>query len=132
VDDVDGYHDVARHETAQTVPGLIVYRFDAPLFFANAEYFRQQVLALVAVEPRPKWLLVNAEAFVYLDSTAVDTLKQLAEELSRRGIALGFARLKGPEREIFARTGLAAQIGDDHFFPTVRSAVAAFQRDRGA
>jgi SulP family sulfate permease len=127
VDDVDGYHDIARYEAAQTVPGLIVYRFDAPLFFANAEHFRQQVVALVAAEPKPKWLLVDAEAFVYIDSTAVETLKQLAEELSRQDITLGIARLKGREREIFERTGLAARIGAESFFPTVRAGVAAFE-----
>lgn len=128
VDDVDGFHDVARYDTAQTVPGLIVYRFDAALFFANAEYFRQQVVALVAAEPRPKWLLVNAEAFVYLDSTAVDTLKQLAGELSRQGVTLGFARLKEPQRKIFEQTGLTGLVGHEHFFPTVRAGVAAFEK----
>ncbi|HEV2712504.1 MAG TPA: SulP family inorganic anion transporter, partial [Gaiellaceae bacterium] len=111
VHDVDGYHDVEGYDTAQTVPGLVVYRFDAPLFFANAEYFRQQVLALVAPEPKPSWLLVNAEAFVYLDSTAVDMLKQLGDDLRRRGVILGFARLKGRQREVFHETGLTAMIG---------------------
>ncbi|HEV2712917.1 MAG TPA: sodium-independent anion transporter, partial [Gaiellaceae bacterium] len=102
----------------------------APLFFANAEYFRQQVLALVAPEPTPSWLLVNAEAFVYLDSTAVDMLKQLGDDLRRRGVRLGFARLKGRQREVFQETGLTAMIGEEHLFPSVREGVAAFEAAR--
>lgn len=127
--DVDGYHDITRWETAQTVPGLVVYRFDAALFFVNAEYFRQRVLGLVDEADRPDWLVVNAEAITYLDATAVDSLRQLHGELAARGITLCFARLKGRQREIFAETGLTDLIGADRFFPTVRAAVAAF-RDR--
>jgi SulP family sulfate permease len=128
VDDVDGYHDLSRYENAQTVAGLVVYRFDAPLFFANAEHFRQQVLALAAAEPPPKWLLINAEAFVYVDATAVDMLEQLADELSLRGITLGFARLKGRQRDIFEKTGLTRLVRPEYFFPSVRAGVDAFER----
>ncbi len=128
VPDVDGYHDVERWDEAEVVPGLVVYRFDAALFFVNAEYFRQRVLALVeATEPLPEWLVVNAEAWTYVDATAVDALAQLQRELAARGVTLCFARLKGRQREIFDQTGLLAQIGADRFFPTVRAAVAAFE-----
>ncbi len=128
VADVDGYHDVERWEDAQTEPGLVVYRFDAALFFVNAEYFRQRVTALVeATDPAPEWLVVNAEAITYLDATAVDTVRQLHGELAARGVTLCFARLKGRQREIFAETGLTALIGPDRFFPTVRAAAAAFR-----
>lgn len=131
VDDVDGYHDIERYELARTVPGLVVYRFDAPLFFANAEYFRQQVRRLVGAGEKPAWFLVNAESFIYLDATAIDTLKQLQHELADLGITLAFARLKGRQREIFQETGLTEQVGAEHFFPTVRAGVAAFEaRDR--
>ena len=127
VDDVDGYHDIVRYEGAHTVPGLIVYRFDAPLFFANAEYFRQRVRALVGgSDPVPEWFLVNAEAFVYIDATAIDTLKQIHAELAGRGTELCFARVKGKQRDLFERTGLTELVGVDRFFPSVRSAVAAF------
>ena len=126
--DVDGYHDIERWPDAQTIPGLVVYRFDAALFFVNAEHFRQRVLALAGeTEPRPRWLVVNAEAITYLDSTAVDTLRQLHGELAARVVVLGFARLKGRQREIFDETGLTELIGAEHFFPTVRSAVEAFR-----
>ena len=131
VDDVDGYHDIARWEGAETVPGLLVYRFDAPPFFVNAEYLRQRVLELVDASEDVRWVVLNAEAWTYLDATAIDVLIHLQDELEERGIALCFARLKGRQREIFEETGLTARIGPDRFFPTVRAAVAAFESARG-
>ncbi len=127
VDDVDGYHDIARGEDAETVPGLLVYRFDAPPFFVNADYLRQRVLELVDASQDVRWLVLNAEAWTYLDATAIDVLARLDVELEQRGIALCFARLKGRQREIFEETDLTARIGPDRFFPTVRAAVAAFE-----
>ena len=127
VDDVDGYHDVARWEGAETLPGLLVYRFDAPPFFVNAAYLRERVLELVDATDDVRWLVLNAEAWTYLDATAIDTLTQLHGELDQRGIALCFARLKGRQREIFEETGLTARIGPDRIFPNVRAAVAAFE-----
>ena len=127
IDDVDGYHDIARREGAETVPGLLVYRFDAPPYFVNAEYLRQRVLELVDASEDVRWLVLNAEAWTYLDATAIDVLTHLHVELEQRGIALCFARLKGRQREIFEETGLTARIGPDRFFPTVRAAVAAFE-----
>ncbi len=129
VEDVDGYHDVGQWQGAQTVPGLLVYRFDAPPYFVNADYLRQRVLALLCDHDGIEWLVLNAEAWTYLDSTAVDTLKQLQLqlELEPNGVTLCFARLKARQREIFAATGLTEQVGAEHFFPTVRAAVAAFE-----
>ncbi len=132
VDDIDGYHDVERFPTAATIPGLLVYRFDAPPFFVNAEYLRQRVLALTDAGEDVRWLVLNAEAWTFLDATAIDTLTQLYTELDERGITLCFARLKGRQREIFAETGLTARIGPNHFFPTVRAAVAAFESERAS
>ena len=129
-EDVDGYHDIERFTSAETVPGLLVYRFDAPPFFVNAEYLRQRVLALVDAADDLSWFVFNAEAWTFLDATAIDTLAQLHTELEQRGITLCFARLKGREREIFAETGLTARIGSSHFFPTVRAAVTAFESTR--
>ena len=125
IDDVDGYHDIARWEGAETVPGLLVYRFDAPPFFVNADYLRQRVLALADASEDVTWLVLNAEAWTYLDATAIDVLRRLHAELEQRGITLCFARLKGRQREIFKDTDLTAVIGPDRFFPTVRAAVAA-------
>ena len=127
IDDVDGYRDIERWEGAETVPGLLVYRFDAPPFFVNAEYLRQRVLELVAVSEDVRWLVLNAEAWTYLDATAIDVLVQLHDELEERGVALVFARLKGRQREIFEETDLTTRIGPDRFFPTVTAAVAAFE-----
>ena len=127
IDDVDGYRDIERWEGAETVPGLLVYRFDAPPFFVNAEYLRQRVLELVAASEDVRWLVLNAEAWTYLDATAIDVLVQLHGELEERGVALVFARLKGRQREIFEETDLTTRIGPDRFFPTVRAAVAAFE-----
>ncbi len=126
-DDVDGYHDIARWEGAETVPGLLVYRFDSPPFFVNAAYLRERVLELVDATDDVRWLVINAEAWTYLDATAIDVLTRLQVELEQRGIALCFARLKGRQREIFEETGLTARIGPDRLFPTVRAAVAAFE-----
>ena len=127
VDDVDGYRDIARWEGAETLPGLIVYRFDAPPFFVNAEYLRQRVLELVDASEDVRWFVLNAEAWTYLDATAIDVLIHVHDDLEERGIALVFARLKGRQREIFEETGLTARIGQERFFPTVRAAVAAFE-----
>jgi sulfate permease, SulP family len=127
VEDVDGYHDVERWPGAEVRPGLLVYRFDAPPFFVNADYLRTRVLTLADAAEDLQWLVLNAEAWTYLDATAIDTLRQLRRELEQRGITLCFARLKGRQREIFEETGLTAEVGVDRFFPTVRAAVAAFE-----
>ncbi len=127
VPDVDGYHDVGRFVDAETVPGLLVYRFDAPPFFVNAEYLRTRVLALVGSSDQLSWLVLNAEAWTFLDATAIDVLARLHGELAERGVVLCFARLKGRQREIFEQTGLTERIGADRFFPTVRAAAAAFE-----
>ena len=131
IEDIDGYHDVMRWEGAETVPGLLVYRFDAAPFFVNVAYLRERVLELVDASEDVKWLVLNAEAWTYLDATAIDVLARLQVELEQRGVALCFARLKGRQREIFEETGLTAQIGADRLFPTVRAAVAAFESRQG-
>ena len=85
VDDIDGYHDIERFTDAQTVPGLLIYRFDAPPFFVNAEYLRQRVLELVASSSGVEWVVMNAEAWMFLDATAVDAMKQLQSDLEEIG-----------------------------------------------
>ena len=132
VEDIDGYHDITRLEAAQTLPGLVVYRFDAPTFFPNAHYFRQQVLGLVArEEPKPRWVLLNAEAVTYVDATAIDMLLELRAELADAGVLLAVARAKGMLRDVFESTGVTAAIGPENFFPTVRSGVTAFSTRTG-
>jgi len=93
VHDVDGYHDIDAFPAAETIPGLIVYRFDAPLFFPNAPYFKERVIALVAAAETPtRWVLINAEAITYIDTTGVATLRELRADLAGAGILLTVAR----------------------------------------
>lgn len=127
VEGIEGYHDVEDYPTGETIPGLIVYRFDAPLFFANAQQLKARALSLVAsASPAAKWFLLDAEAITDLDSTAAETLHELDEELGGRGVTLVLARAKGPLRERLARTGLAQLLTPERLFPSVRSAVDAF------
>ena len=124
---VKGYHDIARHPEAQQVPGLLLFRWDAPLFFANAEWFHERVLAAVAAAPAPpRWVVVAAEPVTRVDVTAADMLVELDEALHGAGIELSFAEVKGPVKDKLKRFGLFTRIGEGFFFPTVGAAVAAY------
>ena len=126
-DDLKGYHDIDRHPTARRIPGLLLYRFDAPLFFANAGYFRRCVRRLVDDATTPvRWVVVAAEPITDIDTTAADTLRDLLEELRAEGITLAFAELKGPVKDRLRRYGLFDAVGDDRFFPTVGTAVDGY------
>ena len=129
VHDVDGYHDIEDYPGAETMPGLIVYRFDAPLFFPNAPYFKARVLTVVAAAKTPtRWVMLNAEAITYIDTTGVDTLRELQTDLASDGILLTVTRAKSMLRSVFDSTGLTAEIGPDNFFPTVRTGVRAYRQ----
>lgn len=124
-----GMHDIDDHPDATTVPGLVVYRYDAPLFFANAEDFRHRALATLdvpATDP-PRWLLLNLEAVAEIDVTAADTLRDLHDQLTRRGVVLALARVKQDLRDDLTRSGLVELIGPDRIYPTLPTAVAAFR-----
>ncbi|MGH9022079.1 MAG: STAS domain-containing protein [Acidimicrobiia bacterium] len=109
-------------------PGLVVYRYDAPLCFANAENFRARVMAAVEAEVEPvEWVLLNMEANVEVDLTAIDMLEELRSELERRGVTLAMARVKQDLLVFLRRGGLADRIGSDHLFPTLPAAVDAFE-----
>jgi high affinity sulfate transporter 1 len=128
VDGRKGYHDAARHPEGRAVPGLVLFRWDAQLFFANAEIFRQQVLRLVdQAEPPARWLVVVADAITQIDLTAVDALLELHRELQERGVELHFAGLKGRVKDLVARDGLIDVIGADRLAPTVGSAVNRYR-----
>jgi high affinity sulfate transporter 1 len=126
-----GYHDVHQHPDAQHLPGLVIYRFDAPLIFANAKSFRDEVRRLAARDPKPVWILVAAEPMTDVDTTASDVLEELDEALNAKGISLVFAELKDPVREKIQRYGLTRTIDPRHFFPTIDSAIAAFRLQAG-
>ncbi|MEO7351287.1 MAG: sulfate permease [Marmoricola sp.] len=128
VPDLAGMHDVDDYPGATVVPGLMVYRYDSPLFFANTEDFRRRALAAVAGAAEPvRWFLLNAEAVVDIDITAVDALQDVHEELSSRGIVFAIARMKQDLRSDLEGTDLLQRIGEDHLFPTLPTAVEAFR-----
>uniref|UniRef100_A0AAU2JQ99 Sulfate permease n=1 Tax=Streptomyces sp. NBC_00049 TaxID=2903617 RepID=A0AAU2JQ99_9ACTN len=125
---VAGMHDVDDYPQARTVPGLVVYRYDSPLFFANAEDFRRRALAAVAAETGPvRWFVLNAEANVEVDITALDSVEALREELAGRDIVFALARVKQDLRDDLDAYGLTGSVGEDRIFPTLPSAVAAYR-----
>jgi high affinity sulfate transporter 1 len=128
---VAGMHDIEDYPQAQLEPGLLVYRYDAPLFFANAEDFRMRAMAAVDANPDPvRWFVLNAEANVEVDLTALDAVDQLRQDLARRGIVFAMARVTWHLREALAAAGLLDTIGDDHIFPTLPTAVQAYRSSR--
>ena len=113
-----------RYPEARRVPGLVLFRWDAPLFFANAELFQATALDAVAASPTPvRWLVVAAEPVTSIDVTAADALTELDDILNAAGIELCFAELKDPVRDKMRRFGLSERFGEAHFFPTLGAAV---------
>ena len=110
----------------------MIYRFDAPLFFANAKTFRDEVRRLASTEPKPRWIVIAAEPVTDVDTTASDVLEDLDEALNAQGISLIFAELKDPVRQKIERYGLTRTINPRHFYPTIESAVTAFSQATGA
>jgi MFS superfamily sulfate permease-like transporter len=126
---VKGYHDLARYPDAKQVPGLLLFRWDAPLFFANADSFRARVIALVdQAQPPIRWVVIAAEPITDVDSTAAGMIAELDRELVARDVELAFAELKDPVKDRLDRYGLQATIGPALFFPTVGVAVKAYVR----
>jgi high affinity sulfate transporter 1 len=126
---VEGYHDITRYPDDRQIPGLVLFRWDAPLFFANAELFKERVLLAAAKSPTPvRWLVVAAEPVTSVDVTAADTLAELDKTLHEAGIELCFAELKDPVKDKLKRFGLFALIGERFFFPTLDVAVRCYLR----
>jgi len=127
---VKGFHDIKRYPHARLIPGLVLFRWDAPLFFANAELFQERVLEVVAASPTPvRWLVVAAEPVTSVDITASDVLAELDKTLRDAEIELYFAELKDPVKDKLKRFGLFSQLGEKSFFPTVEAAVSAYLKD---
>jgi MFS superfamily sulfate permease-like transporter len=110
----------------------VLFRFDAPLFFANAGTFRDQIRRLARSEPTPVWIVVAAEPITDVDTTAADMLEDLDQDLNAKGVSLVFAEMKDPVREKIERYELTRTIDPAHFLPTVGAAVAAFRDQFGA
>lgn len=124
---VKGYHDLTRYPEARQIPGLLLYRFDAPLFFANATIFQERLVAAVQDSHVPvKMVVVAAEPITDLDSTAADMLAALDHELDAQGIELAFAEMKDPIKDRLRRFGLIERIGHERFYPTIGVAVRRF------
>ena len=123
VDGLKGYHDTERHPEARLIPGLVLYRFDAPLFFANADVFHARVRALAR---GAAWVVIAAEPITDIDTTAGEMLRTLDDELTVDGVELAFAELKDPVRDRLRHYGLHDRIGDARFFPTIGVAVDAY------
>lgn len=122
-----GMHDIDDWPRARTVPGLVVYRYDSPLFFANAEDFRRRALAAVEEqEEQVHWFVLNAEANVEVDITALDAVDELRRELDARNVVFALARVKQDLREELDAYGLTGSIGEEYVFPTLATAVEAF------
>ncbi len=127
VEGVKGYHDITRYPEARLIPGLVLLRWDAPLFFANAELFQNRVLDAVAASPTPvRWLVVAAEPVTSVDVTAADMLTELDEILNASGIELCFAEMKDPVKDKLKRFGIFSRFGDETFFATVGEAVNSY------
>ena len=127
VDGIRGYHDITRYPAARRIPGLVLFRWDAPLFFANAELFHQQVLDAIAESPTPvRRIIVTAEPVTSIDITSADMLAELEHTLAQSGIELRFAEMKDPVKDKLKRFELFERFGAADFYPTIGSAVDAY------
>jgi len=130
---VEGYHDITRYPDARRIPGLVLFRWDAPLFFANAELFKERVLDAAASSPTPvRWVVVTAEPVTSVDVTAADVLVELDEELHIASIELCFAELKDPVKDKLRRFGLLDRFSEGFLFPTIEAAVDSYLRGSAA
>ena len=131
-DGVKGYHDLTYYPEARQVPGLVLYRFDAPLFFANADVFRDRIRERIASAAQPvRWVVVAAEPITDVDTTAAAMLDTLEAELAAAGITLAFAELKDPVRASLRRYGALERVPDERIFPTVGTAVSGYLKATG-
>jgi MFS superfamily sulfate permease-like transporter len=123
----DAYRDITAHPEAEVLPGLLIFRFDAPIIFPNAGYFADRVRGLIAEAATPvREVLIPAQQINQLDSTGADQLAKLQAELGAQGIAFSFAEVKSTMRAVMRRTGLEEKIGGDHFYESIQDGVQAF------
>jgi len=131
VPDVPGYHDTRMYPHADQIPGLVIYRFDGPLIFANANIFRDEIRHLRHADPPPKWIIVAAEPITTVDTTAADMLEALDQELEAKGINLVFAEMKDAVRKEIRDYGMGWLADKEAFYPTVGTAVKAYRQAAG-
>jgi MFS superfamily sulfate permease-like transporter len=126
VSEEEGWHDISAHPGADQLPGIVVYRWEAPLFFANAGSFREQIRKIVR-EQRPSWVVLQCEAITDVDVTAAEMLEQLDNELNAAGTHLAFAEMRGRLQKLTLRYGLFETLDRDHFYPTLDAALEEIQ-----
>ena len=131
VEGIAGMHDTESYPDAARLPGLVVYRFDAPLIFANARSFGETVREMAERDPTLRWIVIAAEPITDVDTTAADMLEELDTWLNARDVSLVFAEMKDPVRTKIERYGLTRTIAPEHFLPTVDEAVAEYKRRTG-
>ena len=127
VEGLQGFHDVAQHEGASLVPGVVLYRFSASVIFYNAAYFKRRALAIAHANPSARMLIVDGSPLVHLDSTGADAIAELKDELAIRGVGLAFGSVSPQVRRMLERSGALARLGEDAIFPTLRLAVLAHE-----
>jgi high affinity sulfate transporter 1 len=127
VEGVDGQVELGRYPQASTLPGLLIYRFDAPLLFFNADYFKQRLLHLVEQADYPRAVLLNAETMINLDLTGLATLREVQQTLAAQGVFFGFARLLGPAYDLLQRSGELGELKPPLVFSSVRAGINAYQ-----
>ena len=129
-DDIEGWHSLDQYPEARQIPGIVVYRWEAPLFFANAGIFRKQVRELVR-DRQPRWVVLQCEAITDVDVTAAAMLKQLDDELNAAGVHLAFAELRDRLQDLVVQYGLLETLDRDHFYPTLDTTIAAIEQEPG-
>ena len=127
----EGWHDVATNPDSEQIPGVVVYRWEAPLFFANAGSFREQIRKIVR-ERRPRWVVLQCEAVTDVDVTAAEMLEQLDKELNAAGTHLAFAEMRGRLQDLTLRYGLLETLDREHFYPTLDVALEHIAAGGGA
>jgi high affinity sulfate transporter 1 len=128
IDGIDGWHDIDGHDDAAELPGIVIYRWEAPLFFANAGAFRRQIRHLVH-ERKPSWVVVQCEAITDVDVTAAGMLKQLDEELNAAGVHMAFVEMRSRLQSMVQLYGLFETLDRDHFYPSVEAALTAIREE---
>jgi MFS superfamily sulfate permease-like transporter len=131
VDGIDGWHSVVDFPGAREEPGIVVYRWEAPLFFANASAFRREVQKLVKARS-PRWVVIQCEAITDVDLTAAEALEHLDDELNAAGIHMAFAEMRSRLQELTRRYGLMETLDRDHFYPTIEATLAAIADEDAA
>jgi len=124
---IEGQVDVRQHQDARTVPGRLVYRFDAAILFFNADYFKMRLLDAVQQEATPRAVLFDAEAVSSIDVSGIAALREVRETLMAQGIVMGIARARGRFLRMLVRSGLAREIGNELLYGSVRAGIRAYR-----